>query len=278
MDLADDGVLVHELAIAAPQLGYVLDEDHAAGVVLLDTERNDTAADHLTADLDLCFIGSPGRHGVPQSSATGEVFEVHPDELSIDVESSSRSDGVRRGESDLPRRGDDHDSFTNARRLPRFHAGIRERPLRDHAEERVGASRVRLFQLVDLAAAERHAFSDDHGYDLVVNPDRCRFAVHSPAVDAALLNLAGAKRSDRLGCVLGDQRRSDVVVRIKGLGGEGTYLRQCQKVLVRVVLHGSEQEKIGERQVGEHLPDGDEAMEVLDLMARDPAGAGAQLL
>src|SRR4051794_26805534 len=98
MYLADDGVLIEEHAVASPELGDVLDEDDAPLVVSLETERHTPSRDPSPADLDLRLGGSSFVDRAPERGTARDLLQLHADEFFVDVETSSRGDGVRRRE------------------------------------------------------------------------------------------------------------------------------------------------------------------------------------
>ena len=277
VDLADDRVLEHEHAVAAAELGDVLHEDEPAFVRPFN--RNGTTRRLITSPP----ISTSVPCGVAVSMADHKTLP--PVSSSSCRPTSSRYTPRRRlaaiafGDAKVmcPASVDDHQSFTDARRLPRFHALVRERALGDHVEEHVAARRVRLLEIAHAASAERHALAEQHGGHAAADPDGDRRAMHAAAVDASGLDLPLRERLHRLRRELGEQRGADVVVRVEGLRSQRADLRERQEVLVGVVRERSEQQDVGEREVGEHLPHRDEPMEVIDLVLGDPAGARAEL-
>jgi hypothetical protein len=203
---------------------------------------------------------------------------VPPDELSVHAQTTARGHRVRRRVGDGSERIDHHQSFTDTWRLPRLHPFVRERTFGDHVEERVTARRVGLLEVAHASSAERHPFADENRGHAIADADGDRRTLHAAAVYPSRLDLRARERSDRLRRVLREKRGADVIVRVERLRRQRTDLRQGKQVLIRVVGQRSKEEKVGEREIPEHLPHGDQPMEVLDLSLGDPAGAGAEFL
>jgi len=181
--------------------------------------------------------------------------------------------GVGAGELD-PAAGVEHDQAVadpgRRRRVVRLHE--RERPVGHHLQQGLGRPQVGRLQPAGGAGRDLGRLDAEHGHDLApvadghgldkdrlgVDQDRLQRAL-APALPPGPLHVRVPGGLDHL---------ADQVGRVQGAGGVGAQLADDAEALA--VLDGQEQEQVGEGQVGDQLPAGHQAVQVLDRIVGQP--------
>ncbi len=276
VDLPDGGVLGHQLAVAAAQLGDVPAEHQRTGQGALGLERDRPQGHHSPLRLHLglpgrpaagqlhqrLVDGGPGRRG----ELGGGPAEVAADQVGGVAEPVVGGEGVGAGVGDDAVRVHADQAVADPGggvHVDLLVPGEGEAAGRDHLGEVGGALQVGELQPAGGADGQQVGVAGDHPEHLALAPDRDRLdpdrdllaplrvaLAHDPAlVEGGVQQWSAAARDEV----------ADHVVLVGGGPGVGPHLRH--RDVPDAVPGGDPQHQVGEGEVGEQLPLRDQHVE-----------------
>ena len=279
VDLADRRVLAEQQPVALAEFGDVAHEQQAAvdlRRIVADRNLENRHATTQQRDVAALFELLDDRLAAFEGLAHGPVVESqfgepHADRVRLDPDAVQRGVGVRGHVRDGARVVDGEDAVTDAWRGARIGdaAGEREQSGFDHAGELLERDRVVAFEVAGDPAGAHVPLLAQHGDRATVVADRNRQHPPGRRFDAVGVDLAldldptrRRRRQDPRLRRVGP--RPHVVGRVHRLVRGRTDLVDHEPPLI---LGLDVEQQIGETEVGQKSPLGDEAVQVVDVVA-----------
>ena len=280
VDLPDGGFLADQLALPAPQLGHVPAEHQRGRPLAVGRERDDPQPHGGPPGLDL---GHPGhraaddrrqclvdRVGTP-GQAGGDRAQLGPDQVGGQPQPPVRRHRIGAGERHDPALVQPDQPVTDARGQGHLWraVGHREAALGDHHGEVVGGAQVGELQPARRPSGREVGVPADDGQHPALPQHRDRLLAHRHVARPVGVALPAdpllVVRRVQLRPPAARSLRADEVVMVRR--GPGRRPDVCRSNEATAVAHRQPQHEVGEREVGEQLPVGQQPVQPLDVLA-----------